>query len=90
MSLSNSIDASSVATKKIVVLDVDETLGYFVELGIFCDALTTTAWNDDATAQYAHFNQLMDTYPEFLRPNILDLLRFLKLKKEANLQKMKR
>ena len=84
MSLSNSIDASSVATKKIVVLDVDETLGYFVELGIFCDALTTTAWNDDATAQYAHFNQLMDTYPEFLRPNILDLLRFLKLKKEAN------
>ena len=25
---------------KIVVLDVDETIGYFVELGIFCDALT--------------------------------------------------
>ena len=82
MSLSNSI--ASIATKKIVVLDVDETLGYFVELGIFCDALTTTAWNDDATAQYAHFNQLMDAYPEFLRPNILDLLRFLKLKKQAN------
>jgi hypothetical protein len=26
----------------------------------------------------------MDAYPEFLRPNILDLLQFLKLKKEAN------
>jgi hypothetical protein len=83
MSLSNSI-ASSVATKKIVVVDVDETLGYFVELGIFCDALTTTAWNDDPSAQYVYFNQLMDAYPEFLRPNILDLLQFLKLKKEAN------
>jgi hypothetical protein len=70
--------------KKIVVLDVDETIGYFVELGIFCDALAATVWNNDATAQYVHFNHLMDTFPEFLRPNILDLLRFLKLKKEAN------
>jgi len=73
-----------VPNKKIVVLDVDETIGYFVELGIFCDALTATAWNNDTTAQYAHFNRLMDAFPEFLRPNILDLLRFLKLKKESN------
>ena len=70
--------------KRIVVLDVDETLGYFVELGIFCDALTQTAWNNDATAQYAHFTHLMDAFPEFLRPNIMDILRFLKRKKEAN------
>lgn len=69
--------------KKIVVLDVDETLGYFVELGIFCDALTKTAWNNDETSQYKHFNLLMDVYPEFLRPNIIDLLRFLKMKKDS-------
>ena len=75
---------ASSTSKKIVVLDVDETIGYFVELGIFCDALTTTVWNDDTTAQYAHFNHLMDAFPEFMRPNILDLLRFLKLKKETN------
>ena len=70
--------------KKIVVLDVDETIGYFVELGIFCDALTQTAWNNDPRAQYAHFDHLMNAFPEFLRPNILDLLRFLKTKKESN------
>jgi len=70
--------------KRIVVLDVDETIGYFVELGIFCDALTQTAWNNDAMAQYAHFNHLMDAFPEFLRPNIMDILLFLKRKKEAN------
>jgi hypothetical protein len=75
---------SDAPKKRIVVLDVDETLGYFVELGIFCDALTQTAWNHDATAQYAHFNHLMDAFPEFLRPNIMNLLRFLKLKKDAN------
>ncbi len=62
--------------KRIVVLDVDETIGYFVELGIFCDALTQSAWNNDAAAQYAHFNHLMDAYPEFLRPSILDILQF--------------
>jgi len=75
---------SNTLKKRIVVLDVDETIGYFVELGIFCDALTTTAWNNDAMAQYAHFNHLMDAFPEFLRPNILDILRFLKMKKDAN------
>ena len=68
---------------KIVVLDVDETIGYFVELGIFCDALTRIAWNNDPRAQYAHFDHLMDAFPEFLRPNILDLLKFLKMKKNA-------
>ena len=71
-------------TKRIVVLDVDETIGYFVELGIFCDALAHAAWNNDATAQYAHFNALMDAFPEFLRPNIMDILRFLKRKKDTD------
>lgn len=65
------------------MLDVDETIGYFVELGIFCDALTRIAWNNDPRTQYAHFDHLMDAFPEFLRPNILDLLKFLKMKKNA-------
>ena len=84
VSSSASASSASSTSKKIVVIDVDETLGYFVELGVFCDALTTTAWNNDATAQYVHFNHLMDAFPEFLRPNILDLLQFLKMKKESN------
>jgi hypothetical protein len=75
---------SNALKKRIVVLDVDETLGYFVELGIFCDALTQNAWNNDAMAQYTHFNHLMDAFPEFLRPNILDILRYLKVKKDKN------
>ena len=75
---------SNALKKRIVVLDVDETLGYFVELGIFCDALTQNAWNNDAMAQYTHFNNLMDAFPEFLRPNILDILRYLKVKKGKN------
>jgi hypothetical protein len=68
---------------KVVVLDVDETIGYFVQLGLFCDALTRFAWNNDVNMQYVHFNTLMDAFPEFLRPHILELLQFLKLKKSA-------
>ena len=68
---------------KVVVLDVDETLGYFVELGIFCDALTRFAWNNDMTAQYTHFNRLMDAYPEFMRPHILELLQYLKMRRDC-------
>ena len=83
-SVLSSAASSTSTSKKIVVIDVDETLGYFVELGIFCDALTKLAWNNDATAQYVHFNHLMDAFPELLRPNILDLLQFLKMKKESN------
>jgi hypothetical protein len=69
---------------KVVVLDVDETIGYFVELGIFCDALTRVAWNNNENMQYTHFNTLMDAFQEFLRPNILELLQFLKMKKDSN------
>lgn len=68
---------------RVVVLDVDETIGYFVELGIFCDALTRFAWHNDETMQYTHFNALMDVFHEFLRPNILELLQYLKIKKES-------
>ena len=71
-------------TSKIVVFDLDETLGYFMELGIFWDAL-------NAYIKYKKINKLinqdlfdslLDLYPEFLRPNILGILNYLKKKKE--------
>ena len=71
-------------TSKIVVFDLDETLGYFMELGMFWDAL-------NAYIKYKKINQsinqnlfdcILDLYPEFLRPNILPILNYLKKKKE--------
>jgi hypothetical protein len=71
-------------TSKIVVFDLDETLGYFMELGMFWDAL-------NAYIKYKKINQLinqnlfdriLDLYPEFLRPNILVILNYLKKKKK--------
>jgi len=70
---------------KIVVFDVDETLGYFVELGIFWDSLHNYATNKNVDIKKVftqdYFNELLDLFPEFIRPNILTILRYVKLKK---------
>jgi hypothetical protein len=70
---------------KIVVFDMDETLGYFLELGIFWDSLHNYYKNnrldrDDIFTQ-EYFNSLLDVFPEFLRPNILSILNYVKTKK---------
>ena len=67
--------------EKIVVFDLDETLGAFVELGIFWDALQNY-FNNKLTKK--DFFDIIDLYPEFLRPNIISILNYLKHKKSAN------
>jgi len=67
---------------KIVVFDLDETLGYFTEFGIFCDCLNNYFKNSNYSDQ--HFNELLDLYPLFLRPKILTILQYLQTKKKEN------
>lgn len=67
---------------KIVVFDLDETLGYFVEFGIFWEALNTYfkgTTNFHALDQI-EFNEILDLYPEFIRPNIFSIFKYLKHK----------
>jgi hypothetical protein len=64
---------------KIMVFDLDETLGYFVEFGIFWNAIE--AYHQTKLTQTI-FNNLLDLYPEFVRPNIFNILKFLKIKKK--------
>lgn len=72
---------------KIVVFDLDETLGYFTEFGVFIDSLKRYmgSKNMDSTLIQNDFNQLLDLYPDFLRPNIINILNYLKNKKEKNI-----
>jgi len=69
---------------KIVVFDLDETLGYFTEYGIFWDCLSNyiNTKNKDALTQ-KDFNEILDLFPEFLRPNIINILIYLKSKKHS-------
>ena len=69
---------------KIVVFDLDETLGYFVEFGIFWDSLSlyvSKYLNKELNQR--DFNNVMDLYPEFFRPNIINILSYLKNKKQS-------
>ena len=61
---------------KVVVFDLDETLGSFTDLDVLWNARLM-----DHTQ--TNFNQLLDLYPEFLRTGILDIIEFLYHKKEA-------
>ena len=75
---------------KIVVFDLDETLGYFVEFGMFWDTLKNYYKNLNLNPDLHLnpvfdqdlFNKLLDLYPEFIRPNILNILTYLKRKKQ--------
>jgi len=68
---------------KMVVFDLDETLGYFVEFRIFWECLLRHFGNVFLTQQ--DFNNVLNLYPEFLRPNIYTILNFLKIKKQVGL-----
>ena len=69
---------------KIVVFDLDETLGYFTELGIFWDCLNKYIKSENKKAlTQENFNDILDLYPEFLRPNIINILSYLKNKKKT-------
>ena len=68
---------------KIVVFDLDETLGYFVEFGIFWDCLNRYLSKSNSVLTQEDFNEILDLYPEFLRPDIMKILFYLKNKKET-------
>jgi len=67
---------------KVVVFDLDETLGNFIEISIFWDALEKF---------YGHkifnnkFYEVLDTFPEFFRPNIFKILNLINNKKKRKL-----
>jgi hypothetical protein len=67
---------------KIVVFDLDETLGYFTQYGIFWDSLLHYLKIKQKTINLQlYFDNTLDLFPEFLRPNIINILNYLKNKK---------
>ena len=73
---------------KIVVFDLDETLGYFTQVGIFWDCLQNFLYENENKQNEKltqnDFNEMLDLFPEFIRPNIMNILQYLKHKKKTN------
>lgn len=72
---------------KIVVFDLDETLGYFTELGLFWDSLIEYIKAEKINYKLAQddFNETLDLFDEFVRPNIVSVLNYLKYKKQTKI-----
>lgn len=70
---------------KYIVFDLDETLGYFTELGIFWDSLNTVLKKN---LTQNDFNKICELYKEFFRPGIFSIITFL-LRKKHSSKKMK-
>uniref|UniRef100_A0A6C0LK45 FCP1 homology domain-containing protein n=1 Tax=viral metagenome TaxID=1070528 RepID=A0A6C0LK45_9ZZZZ len=65
----------------MVVFDLDETLGHFSQFSIFYDCLYSCL---KTLPHFDHFYELLDLFPEYLRPNIMDILEFIKIQKQDN------
>uniref|UniRef100_A0A6C0J3E1 FCP1 homology domain-containing protein n=1 Tax=viral metagenome TaxID=1070528 RepID=A0A6C0J3E1_9ZZZZ len=64
--------------KKVVVLDLDETLGSFVDLEILWSLIKR--YNKKNIS--IHFNDVLDIYPEFLRYGLRSILQYIANKKK--------
>jgi len=70
---------------KIVVFDLDETLGYFTQYGIFWESLVNyIEIKNKSQLNQRDFDDILDLFPEVLRPNIINILNYLKKKKKTN------
>lgn len=67
--------------QKVVVFDIDETLGNFAQLSIFGHVIEDYYNKPDLT--YRYFNDLVDLYPEIIRPNMVRILDYIRKKKTA-------
>lgn len=71
---------------KAIVFDLDETIGHFSNLRQIHIAVEEVLARSITQSE---FNQLLNLYPEFLRPGILTILEFLEYKKaQGTLQKV--
>lgn len=57
----------------VVVFDMDETLGSFGQLGILKDVIESY---EGRSLSQDEFNSIIDKHPEFIRPGIIDILKF--------------
>lgn len=66
---------------KVIVFDLDETIGSFTDLYILWEVIEKYFHTKHNTID---FNDLLDLYPEFLRHGIINILEFLYHKKQTN------
>ena len=64
---------------RVIVFDLDETLGCFIEFDILFYIIQRIV---GLSSEISH-SHLLDLYPEFLRPNIINILKYVNKKKKT-------
>lgn len=81
----NDLNDLNDTNSKIIVFDLDETLGYFVQFGLLWECLNKYLQeNNKDLLTDIEFNSLLDLYPEFIRPNMYTILQYIKNKIDNN------
>jgi hypothetical protein len=73
---------------KVVVFDLDETLGYFCQIGTFLDCISNCSRiRSTASRMYdtRNFFTILKLFPEIIRPKIFAVLKLLKERKESGI-----
>ena len=66
-------------TNLVVVFDLDQTIGYFTQLGILIDSIETIT---KRKVKLNEFFKLLDMFPLIFRKGIMKTFELLKLKKK--------
>ena len=69
-------------TPKVIILDLDDTIGHFEEVSIFLNGLQLIAGKSTVPDKYLF--KLLNLWPKFLRPGIMDIFEMLKAEKQKN------
>ena len=67
---------------KAIVFDLDETIGNFTDLYILWVGITKFLVINKNIDLFELFNKLLDLFPEFIRPNIIQIFSFILKKKQ--------
>ena len=67
------------ANKKVIVFDLDETLGSFLELNILFNTIDFVLQDKNILS----ISNLLDLFPEFFRNNIFQILQYIYKKKKS-------
>jgi hypothetical protein len=68
--------------QKVIIFDLDETIGYFSQIFSFFESLNYYFNNKNFYSIY--FNELISLYPKVFRPVIFDVFKYLKHQKYKN------
>ena len=67
---------------KVIVFDLDDTMGHFEEISLFLNGLQTIIGRARIPDKYIF--KLLDIWPKFLRPGIMEIFEILKTEKRRN------